>query len=53
MMFTLYTGWAVDNFGYLPIFLLSGFLVPIGTLALVQLYRSHENEAGNRKLPIR
>ena len=53
MMFTLYTGWVADHLGYLPIFILSGFLVPIGTLALVQLYRSHEPEARSRKLPIR
>ena len=53
MIFTLCTGWAVDHFGYLPIFILSGFLVPIGTLVLGQLYRSHETEAANRMPPIR
>jgi ACS family hexuronate transporter-like MFS transporter len=40
MVFTLYTGWAADHLGYLPIFVLSGFLVPAGTIALVLLSRT-------------
>ena len=34
MIFILSTGWIVDHFGYSPVLILSGFLVPAATLAL-------------------
>jgi len=52
ILFTLYTGWAVDHFGYLPIFILSGFLAPIGTVALVHLSRSRSVPGFKREQPL-
>lgn len=37
MIFTLTTGWVVDNFSYVPILVAAGLLAPIGTLALFLL----------------
>lgn len=34
MIFTLCTGWVVDHFGYSPILIFSGFLIPAATGAL-------------------
>ena len=40
MIFTFSTGWIVDHFGYTPVLILSGLLVPAATAAL--LWLSHE-----------
>jgi MFS transporter, ACS family, hexuronate transporter len=46
MIFTLSTGWVVDHFGYTPILVASGLLVPSGTLLLFLLLRpGGENQA--------
>jgi ACS family hexuronate transporter-like MFS transporter len=37
MIFTLCTGWVVDRFGYAPILILSGLLIPAATVALMGL----------------
>ena len=35
MIFTLSTGWIVDSFGYSPVLIFSGFLIPAATTALI------------------
>ena len=37
MIFTLTTGWVVDNFSYTPILVAAGLLAPIGTIVLFAL----------------
>lgn len=37
MIFTLTTGWVVDNFSYVPILVAAGLLAPIGTIVLFVL----------------
>ena len=39
MIFTFSAGWIVDHFGYTPVLVLSGLLVPLATAALVWLAR--------------
>ena len=39
MIFTLGTGWVVDHFGYTPILILSGLLIPAATVALFGVSR--------------
>lgn len=39
MIFTLGTGWVVDHFGYAPILILSGLLIPAATIALFGVSR--------------
>lgn len=42
MIFTLTTGWVVDNFSYVPILVAAGVLAPIGTIVLFILAGSIE-----------
>jgi ACS family hexuronate transporter-like MFS transporter len=37
MLFTLATGWTVDHFGYMPVLVGSGFLLPLATGVLLLL----------------
>ena len=39
MIFTFSTGWIVDHFGYTPVLVLSGLLVPLATATLIWLAR--------------
>lgn len=43
MIFTLGTGWVVDRFGYAPILILSGLLIPAATTALIGLLFNPNN----------
>jgi len=42
MIFTLSTGWLVDHFGYALVLVISGLLIPCGTVALWVLCRDTE-----------
>jgi MFS transporter, ACS family, aldohexuronate transporter len=44
MIFTLCTGWVVDHFGYSPILIFSGFLIPAATGALAWFCRKPETD---------
>jgi len=37
MIFTLGTGWVIDHFGYAPILIFPGLLIPAATIALFEL----------------
>ena len=39
MIFIFSTGWIVDHFGYKPVLILSGLLVPVATASLMCLAR--------------
>ena len=46
MIFTFSTGWIVDHFGYTPVLILSGLLIPAATASLIGLAGDRE---GKRK----
>jgi hypothetical protein len=37
MIFIFSTGWVVDHFGYTPVLIVSGLLIPAATVALAWL----------------
>jgi MFS transporter, ACS family, hexuronate transporter len=44
MIFTFSTGWIVDHFGYTPVLILSGLLIPAATASLIGLARDPEGK---------
>lgn len=47
MIFTFCTGWVVDRFGYSPVLICAGFLIPAATTSLVWFCRT-PSTTGNR-----
>jgi ACS family hexuronate transporter-like MFS transporter len=41
MIFTFSTGWIVDHFGYTPVLIFSGLLIPAASITLIWLSREH------------
>ena len=47
MIFTFSTGWIVDHFGYTPVLIVSGLLVPAATAMLIWLVQDQEASEHN------
>ncbi len=45
MIFTFSTGWIVDHFGYTPVLILSGLLIPAATVSLIGLARDSKGKS--------
>ena len=51
MIFTFSTGWIVDHFGYTPVLVLSGLLIPAATASLIGLAGDPEGKRKGSEAP--
>jgi MFS transporter, ACS family, hexuronate transporter len=52
MIFTFSTGWIVDHFGYTPVLILSGLLIPAATVSLIGLAGDREGKRKGSEGPL-